>query len=224
VRDHIVNEGETLVTIAERYGFYWETLWNHPENEELKKKRSEAHYVIVGDVVRIPEIREKSESCVTSRLHVFRKRAGILPSLPERTWMEIQLWDHMTHRPVPGAAYKLSLGDGSVRYGRLDDSGLARYDGIDAREARVEFPEWDAADWEPGLPTDTELEQVWIEIALQDENGNPVPDEPYQLIISDGSIRHGWTNADGVARRKDVVKGECKVSFPRLDAKDWDVV
>ncbi len=219
MKDHLVSEGETLTSIADKCGFYWETLWNHPGNAELKKKRGEPHCLVVGDVVRVPEIRAKSESCVTEKVHVFRKRTGI--QIPVRTWIEIQLWDQVTREPVAGAAYRLILGDGSVRQGRLDAFGLARYDGIDAREARVVFPEWEAVDWEPGLPPDQEVEQSWIEIALRNEDGTPVPDEPYRLVLSDGSIRHGWTDENGVARREDIVRGECRVSLPRLDAKDW---
>ena len=145
MKNHIVAEGETLVGIAGQNGFNWETLWNHPDNEGLKEKRLNPGWVTAGDVVVIPEIREKSESCVTDRLHVFRKRTGIPPPVPERTWIEIQLWDQTTNKPVPGASYRLTLGDGSVREGRLDDSGVARYDGVDPREAQVQFPEWDAA-------------------------------------------------------------------------------
>jgi hypothetical protein len=32
---HTVAEGECLSSIAHRYGFFWKTLWDHPENARV---------------------------------------------------------------------------------------------------------------------------------------------------------------------------------------------
>jgi hypothetical protein len=33
---YVVKAGEGLSEIAERHGFFWRTLWEHPDNDELR--------------------------------------------------------------------------------------------------------------------------------------------------------------------------------------------
>jgi hypothetical protein len=56
----------------------------------------------------------------------------------------------------------------------------------------------------------------WIEIELVDDAGNPVPDEPYALVTSDGRTRSGTLDGRGRAREEGIVPGDCKVTFSRL--------
>ena len=62
------------------------------------------------------------------------------------TWIEIQLLDE-DDEPVPGAAYRIELPDGSSRQGRVDVKGLARIEGIDPAECIVTFPDLDRDAW-----------------------------------------------------------------------------
>lgn len=57
-----------------------------------------------------------------------------------KTWVDIQLLDDQGN-PVPGEAYRLTLPDGRVIEGRLDDQGLAGVDGIDPGDCKIEFPD-----------------------------------------------------------------------------------
>lgn len=65
---------------------------------------------------------------------------------PVKTWVAVQLIDDRGD-PVPGAAYKVTLPDGSVMSGSLDDQGMVRFDEIDPGQCQVTFPEIHAKEW-----------------------------------------------------------------------------
>lgn len=69
---HQVQQGECLVSIAESYGFFWETLWNLPENKALRDSRREPTVLFPGDVVTIPEKTIKDYTRPTGARHTFR--------------------------------------------------------------------------------------------------------------------------------------------------------
>jgi len=63
----------------------------------------------------------------------------------------------------------------------------------------------------------------WIEIELVDEEGNPVPGEPYKITLPDGrTIASGTLDDKGFARVDGIDPGTCKVTFPRLDKDAWE--
>jgi len=74
--DHIVRQGESVMSIAEGNGFLCETLWNHPKNSGLKTKRGDPDVLMPGDVLHIPDRGEKKESAGVEQCHNF-KRKGI---------------------------------------------------------------------------------------------------------------------------------------------------
>jgi len=63
------------------------------------------------------------------------------------TWVEIELVDD-DGQPVPGVEYEIQLPDGSVKSGRLNDKGKARYDDIDPGQCQVRFPGLHANEWQ----------------------------------------------------------------------------
>ncbi len=70
------------------------------------------------------------------------------PPPKEKTWIEIRLED-VEGKPVPGEAYKITLGDQTIAEGTLDDKGHARVDGIDPGSCKVTFPKLDKTVWKP---------------------------------------------------------------------------
>ena len=78
--EHVVNAGECITSIADQYGFFWQTLWDHPQNAELKDRRQDPNVLLPGDVVFVPELRERWESGDDANRHRFRKRGvpGVL--------------------------------------------------------------------------------------------------------------------------------------------------
>jgi hypothetical protein len=65
---------------------------------------------------------------------------------PEKTWVEFRLVDQ-DGKPVPGAAYKVTLPDGSVSTGSLNDQGAVRFEGIDPGNCRISFTDIDGNEW-----------------------------------------------------------------------------
>lgn len=75
----VVEPGECLASIAEREGFFWQTLWAHRDNAELAAGRESPYLLLPGDRVALPLKRERQVACETDRRHVFRRRG-----VPER--------------------------------------------------------------------------------------------------------------------------------------------
>lgn len=67
-----VGEGESTSSIAKKRGFFWETIWNHPENAELKAKRQDPNVLDPDDMIFIPEKRKNNFSKGTEQEHVFK--------------------------------------------------------------------------------------------------------------------------------------------------------
>jgi hypothetical protein len=63
-----------------------------------------------------------------------------------KTWIAIRVLDE-DGNPVPDVAYSVTLPDGSIMTGSLDDQGLARFDDIDPGQCHVSFPEIHAREW-----------------------------------------------------------------------------
>lgn len=69
-------------------------------------------------------------------------------AVTELTWITIALVGE-DDKPIPGERYRVELPDGSIREGRLDGEGLARFRDIDPGECVVTFPDLDEEAWVP---------------------------------------------------------------------------
>lgn len=65
----------------------------------------------------------------------------------KKSWIEIELVDEEGN-PVPGEQYKVTLPDGSVALGTLDDKGFCRIEGLDPGTCQITFPKLDKDAWE----------------------------------------------------------------------------
>jgi len=65
----------------------------------------------------------------------------------KKSWIEIKLIDE-DNRPVSGEAYEVTLPDGTMDTGTLDQNGFVRIEGIDPGTCRVTFPNLDGTSWE----------------------------------------------------------------------------
>lgn len=65
------------MNIADNYGFSWETVWNHPDNAELKQRRENPNVLFPGDVVVVPEITPRIEDAATDKRHIYVKKNNL---------------------------------------------------------------------------------------------------------------------------------------------------
>lgn len=68
------------------------------------------------------------------------------PAKDKTHWIEIELIDQQG-RPVPGRAYEITLPDGTIARGLLDEFGRARRDGIPGGMCKVTFPKIHGPEW-----------------------------------------------------------------------------
>ena len=61
----------------------------------------------------------------------------------------------------------------------------------------------------------------WIGIQLKDDQGNPVPGEPYKLKLPDGTTLEGTLDDEGKAEIHGVPEGKSQVCFPKIDKDEW---
>lgn len=72
--DYTVGNSDSIPSIAKDKGFFWKTIWNHPNNAQLKALRKDPNQLFTGDKVFIPELEQKEESRATEALHEFRRK------------------------------------------------------------------------------------------------------------------------------------------------------
>lgn len=78
------------------------------------------------------------------------------------------------------------------------------------------------------IPTDAggpveELENDFIELLLVGEDGQPVGGHRYTVKLPNGEERDGTLNSQGFARIDGIPSGQCRVTFPELDAAAWQL-
>jgi N-acetylmuramoyl-L-alanine amidase len=112
---HTVKKGECMTQIADAHGFFWGTLWNHPENAEIRRLRKKPNVLLDGDSVFVPEKRQKKVSRPTGEKHVFRVKG-----IPAR--FKLRLLD-ASGNPRAGLPYRLSI-DGDESTGETAPDGL----------------------------------------------------------------------------------------------------
>lgn len=115
--DYTVQPGDCMSSIAFENGFFWKTLWNLPENAALKAKRKNPNVLMTGDIVHVPELRLRQESCATEVRHKF-KRKGV----PEI--FKMKLLD-ANHKPRANLDYLLVI-EGKSHRGKTDANGALK--------------------------------------------------------------------------------------------------
>jgi N-acetylmuramoyl-L-alanine amidase len=113
----VIDQGDSVSRLSERYGLAPDTIWEHPANAKLRSVRSRRDALLPADELVIPDLRAKRVSCPTGGRHRFR-RLGV-PML-----FEIQLFDAYG-QPRRQRPYSLDV-DGVARQGTTDASGVLR--------------------------------------------------------------------------------------------------
>jgi N-acetylmuramoyl-L-alanine amidase len=113
--DYTVQQGDYLSKIAKEFGFSdYRTIWNHPDNSELKSKRKNPNVLYPGDKLVIPDRNLREENCAVDNKHRFKKKD---PGLRLRLVLE-----DMYEKPIANAQCLLSI-DGDFRTIKTDGQG-----------------------------------------------------------------------------------------------------
>jgi hypothetical protein len=102
-----VKQGDCLASIAAKYGFSeWKTIYDHPNNADLKNKRKNPNALFPGDMVFVPDKEQKFEDGATGQSHSFTVQ------LP-KTKLRLKLKDH-EGKALSGKKYTLEVAGKSV--------------------------------------------------------------------------------------------------------------
>jgi hypothetical protein len=69
---HIVEQGEGISSIAFDYGFFPNTIWDDGANAEWRRLRENPNALLPGDVITIPDKREKELEGGPGAMHAYR--------------------------------------------------------------------------------------------------------------------------------------------------------
>lgn len=111
---YTVSAGDCLSRIAFEHGFFPDTIWNHPDNSELKGIRKDPNVLMAGDVVVIPDRELKDASKPSDKKHRFRKK-GIPAKLKVRLLKK--------GKPRKNEHYRIII-DGASKEGTTDGDGF----------------------------------------------------------------------------------------------------
>jgi N-acetylmuramoyl-L-alanine amidase len=100
--EHTVEQGEHLTQIAARYGFAdYRTIWDHPRNADLKRRRQNPNVLYPGDVLFIPDKVQKKEAGATGQRHRFQVSK-------QKVWLRVIVKD-LDDQPIAGTPYRLEV-------------------------------------------------------------------------------------------------------------------
>jgi N-acetylmuramoyl-L-alanine amidase len=116
--DWVVRQGDALESIAERTGFFWDTIWSADENADLRKARKDPHVLLPGDRVHIPELRRRDESGGSDQRHRFRRKG--VPS-------KLRIVFETEEGARANEPYELELDDGTLLEGQTDGEGVIEH-------------------------------------------------------------------------------------------------
>ncbi|MEW6367261.1 MAG: peptidoglycan-binding domain-containing protein [Acidobacteriota bacterium] len=126
-----MKQGECFESIAFKYGFNWETLWAHPQNQRLREKSKTPNIVMPGDEIYIPEKRAKSEAGATEQSHRFK-----LKGVPSK--VQLRMVDS-AGKIRAGLSYVMEIQDGPTYRGKIPADGWIRHSiPPNAKTARLE--------------------------------------------------------------------------------------
>jgi hypothetical protein len=63
--------------------------------------------------------------------------------------------------------------------------------------------------------------KTWVGIELLDNRGKPVPGKAYRIDLPGGQVVEGALDQMGTAGVSGIDPGNCKITFPKLEARSW---
>jgi len=101
-----VRQGDCIYSIAARTGHRWQSLWDHPENRELRQSRRDPGILLPGDRVFLPPLAVKTLELESGKRHRIVVD-GQLVSL------RLRMCDP-DGEPIASAGYELRVGGDTI--------------------------------------------------------------------------------------------------------------
>lgn len=131
---HTVQQGEYLALIAQKTGYRnWRTIYDHPQNSDLRSRRPDPNVLLPGDKVYIPDKTPKTESCVTGKTHVFKVPAPTME-------IQIRLQEQSEGAPLKNTKCLLKVGDTEYPLTTDGDGVLRKSVAIGTRTVELSVP------------------------------------------------------------------------------------
>jgi N-acetylmuramoyl-L-alanine amidase len=106
--------GDCVTSIAFEHGFFPDTIWNHPDNADIKALRGDPNVLLAGDAIIIPDLRTRCEVAATGARYRFRRRG-----VPHTLRLRILRFG----KPRANLAYAIAIDGGPPHEGRTDADG-----------------------------------------------------------------------------------------------------
>jgi hypothetical protein len=115
MRPYVIRQGDYLTKIAHTMGFDAATVWNDPQNEEIRQKRPDWNILHPGDVLWVPDAPAPRKLAI--RAGTSNRYVAHIPKMPVRVLIQVG------GEPLPKEPYRiLGLGPDPVE-GETDDDG-----------------------------------------------------------------------------------------------------
>jgi hypothetical protein len=114
---YVVKQGDCIESIAFNSGHFWKTLWDHPDNQQLRAVRKNPNVLLAGDKVLVPDIRIKQETGATQQRYRFRRK-GVPAKL-------VMIFKDENDQPRADVPYVLEI-DGTMSSGQTDAQGAIK--------------------------------------------------------------------------------------------------
>jgi len=136
--NYVVRQGDCISSIAHRHGLFWEKVWNHPENAELKKQRKDPNILFPGDSVFVPEREQKEYSAATESRNRFRRKG-----VPAKFKVCLAINDE----PLANKRYRMCI-NGKWQTGTTDGGGFVEAPITpDAKSAKIMVEQPEGTSW-----------------------------------------------------------------------------
>jgi Putative peptidoglycan binding domain len=111
--EHVVRQGESILSLSRRYGVPSDSVFNHPDNAELRDRNRDLGILHPGDRITIPDLEIKEVTGATDQRHQFR-------CTNRNTWLRVQFFTK--DEPRANEPYVVRIGTQEIR-GELNAEG-----------------------------------------------------------------------------------------------------
>lgn len=112
-KKHKVRPGDCVSSLADKYGFAVDTLWDHSDNNALRAERRDANVLAFGDVVTVPDLEPAG---------IEVNAGGKCRFILNNTHVTFRLVLERGGEPIVDEAYLLRVGQDEFE-GTTDDKG-----------------------------------------------------------------------------------------------------